>query len=83
MKYLILGSGVAGLTFANLLKKRGEDSFLVLEKNNEAGGLCRSAYSVGGGGYHSHRYWRRAFFRRSSSAGHEISFRVYAGERVE
>ena len=50
MKYLILGSGVAGLTFANCLKKRGEDSFLVLEKNNEAGGLCRSAYSVGGGG---------------------------------
>lgn len=49
MKYLILGAGVAGLTFANCLKKRGEDSFLVLEKNDEAGGLCRSICSVGGG----------------------------------
>ena len=33
MRYLILGAGVAGLTFANRLKLRGEDSFLVLERN--------------------------------------------------
>lgn len=32
MKYLILGAGVAGLTFANRLKIRGEDSFILLEK---------------------------------------------------
>ena len=57
MKYLILGAGVAGLTFATSLKKnRGEDSFLILERNAEAGGLCRTAYSDGtpidiGGGH--------------------------------
>ena len=42
MKYLILGAGPAGLTFANQLKLGGETSFLVLERENSAGGLCRS-----------------------------------------
>ena len=42
LKYLILGGGPAGLTFANALLQKGEDSFLVIEKENEAGGLCRS-----------------------------------------
>lgn len=54
-KYLILGAGPAGLTFANLLKNVGETSFIVLEKEAEAGGLCRSAivdgtpFDIGGG----------------------------------
>ncbi len=42
VKYLILGAGPAGLSFANCLKQRGEESFLLLEKEKEAGGLCRS-----------------------------------------
>lgn len=42
VKYLILGAGPAGLTFANMLKRSGVDSFLVIEKEAEAGGLCRS-----------------------------------------
>lgn len=42
MKYIILGAGPAGLTFANILRKNGFDDYLVLEANNEAGGLCRS-----------------------------------------
>ena len=42
MKYLILGAGPSGLTFANMLLKNGETDFLVLEKESEAGGLCRS-----------------------------------------
>ena len=42
MKYIILGAGPAGLTFANKLKEKGEDSFVVIEKEQEAGGLCRS-----------------------------------------
>lgn len=42
VKYLILGAGPAGLSFVNCLKKKGEESFLVLEKEREAGGLCRS-----------------------------------------
>ncbi len=55
MKYLILGAGPAGLTFANMLQRAGETSFLVLEKENEAGGLCRSVdvdgapLDIGGG----------------------------------
>ncbi len=55
VKYLILGAGPAGLTIANRLKQRGEDSFLVLEKEEIAGGLCRStqvdgsAFDIGGG----------------------------------
>ena len=47
MKYLILGAGPAGLTFANRLLQNGIDDFLVLEKEDEAGGLCRSK-EVGG-----------------------------------
>lgn len=55
MKYLILGAGPAGLTFANKLKQLGETSFLVLERESEAGGLCRSMevdgfpFDIGGG----------------------------------
>lgn len=54
-KYIILGAGPAGLTFANKLKENGIDSFLVIEKENEAGGLCRdtivdgSPLDIGGG----------------------------------
>lgn len=47
MKYLILGAGPAGLAAANMLKDRGEEDFLVLEREKEAGGLCRSE-EVGG-----------------------------------
>lgn len=55
MKYLILGAGPAGLTFANRLKENGESSFLVLEREAVAGGLCRSVevdgapFDIGGG----------------------------------
>ena len=42
MRYLVLGAGPAGLSFANSLLQKGEDSFLVLESESEAGGLCRS-----------------------------------------
>ena len=55
MKYLILGAGPAGLTIGNRLKQRGITNFLILEKNSEAGGLCRSTqvdgspFDIGGG----------------------------------
>lgn len=55
MKYLILGAGPAGLTLANRLQQKGMDDFLILEKESEAGGLCRScivdgaAFDIGGG----------------------------------
>lgn len=56
MKYLILGAGPAGLSVANRLLMNGETDFLVLEKEKEAGGLCRSAEADGspidiGGGH--------------------------------
>lgn len=55
VKFLILGAGPAGLSFARRLADQGEDSFLVLEKEQEAGGLCRSVevdgapFDIGGG----------------------------------
>lgn len=55
MKYLILGAGPAGLSFANRLRQMGETSFLVLEKEKTGGGLCRSEWvdgaplDIGGG----------------------------------
>ena len=39
MKYLILGAGPSGLTFANTLLDAGETDFLVIEKESDAGGL--------------------------------------------
>jgi protoporphyrinogen oxidase len=53
--YLILGAGPAGLAFAHRLLERGVRDFLVVEKEDVAGGLCRSAdvdgspLDVGGG----------------------------------
>lgn len=55
MKYLILGAGPSGLTLANTLLGKGCSDFLVLEKESEAGGLCRSTdvdgspLDIGGG----------------------------------
>ena len=54
-KYLVIGAGPAGLTFANKLLQSKEDSFLVIEKESIAGGLCRSVevdgspLDIGGG----------------------------------
>ena len=42
MRYLILGAGPSALTLANSLIDKGETDLLVLEKEHEAGGLCRS-----------------------------------------
>lgn len=41
-KYIILGAGPSGLSFAHTLRQLGEESFLVIEKESVAGGLCRS-----------------------------------------
>lgn len=55
LKYVILGAGPSGLSFAHALLDKGETSFLVLEQEKEAGGLCRSAnvdsapLDIGGG----------------------------------
>lgn len=39
VKYLIIGAGISGLTFANYVKN---DDYLILEKENEVGGYCRT-----------------------------------------
>jgi len=55
VRFCILGAGPSGLAFAAALKKAGCNSFLLLEKEPEAGGLCRSAIvdgsplDIGGG----------------------------------
>jgi UDP-galactopyranose mutase len=55
IKYLILGAGPSGLAFAHTLLQHGETSFLVIEKESRAGGLCRSEFvdghplDIGGG----------------------------------
>ena len=56
VKYLILGAGPAGLSFAHALQDAGENSFLLLERESVAGGLCRSVQVDGapldtGGGH--------------------------------
>lgn len=54
-KIAIIGAGPAGLSLANALLRQGEGDFLVLEREAEAGGLCRSAIvdgsplDIGGG----------------------------------
>ena len=54
-RYIILGAGPSGLAFAHTLRDCGETSFLVIEKEAVAGGLCRSEQvdgaplDVGGG----------------------------------
>jgi len=32
VKYIILGAGVSGLAFASTLKKKGEDDFIIIDK---------------------------------------------------
>jgi protoporphyrinogen oxidase len=56
VRFCILGAGPSGLAFAAALKQAGCNSFLLLEKEREAGGLCRSAMVDGspldlGGGH--------------------------------
>lgn len=41
-KYIILGAGPSGLSFAHTLIDLGEKSFLIIERESEPGGLCRS-----------------------------------------
>ena len=43
-KYLIIGAGVSGLTFANFIN---HDDYLILEKEAEPGGYCRTIYLDG------------------------------------
>jgi protoporphyrinogen oxidase len=54
-RYIILGAGPSGLAFAHTLKSLNVTSFLIIEREAEAGGLCRSVdvdgspLDIGGG----------------------------------
>lgn len=39
VKYLIIGAGISGLSFANEL---GNNNYIIVEKENEVGGFCRT-----------------------------------------
>ena len=85
VKYLILGAGPAGLTFANMLRLRGETSFLVLEKEAQAGGLCRSVnvdgspFDIGGGHFLDVRRPKVNEFLFSDMSLDEIKFTNVSG----
>ncbi len=42
VKYLILGGGPSGLTLGRCLLDKGQRDFYIIEKESQAGGLCRS-----------------------------------------
>ncbi len=39
VKYLVIGAGISGLSFANFI---GTDDYLIVEKDNEIGGYCKT-----------------------------------------
>ena len=43
VKYLILGAGISGLSFASKIK----DNYLIIEKDDTPGGLCRTFHQEG------------------------------------
>lgn len=55
MRVIVLGAGPAGLSVATRLLELGNKDILILEKESEAGGLCRSVFvdnapiDIGGG----------------------------------
>ncbi len=65
VKYLIIGAGISGLTFAAF--KHSED-YLILEKDSCLGGLCKSFYNngyvwdVAGHFFHFHSSKTRAYY---------------------
>lgn len=84
VKYLILGAGISGLTFASL--KTGND-YLIIEKENTIGGLCKSFYSknfvwdVAGHFFHFHSEETKAYYleltRRLKQRNVEKCAKVY------
>lgn len=45
--YVVLGTGITGLTVLKKLKEKGIQNILGLEAEAEAGGLCRTFYIDG------------------------------------
>jgi len=62
LDYLIIGAGISGITLARLLQKQGKKNILVIEKESEPGGLCRTkkinghTLDIGGGHFLCTKY---------------------------
>jgi len=57
--YIIIGGGITGVAAARRLQQKGQNNFLLLESENESGGLCRTKVVDGhyldiGGGHVLH-----------------------------
>ena len=90
-KYLILGAGISGLTFA---EQKKSDDYIIIEKDNEPGGLCRSFYNNGfvwdiaGHFFHFHSEDTRLYFNELMSGVKMRSARkcakvFYAGQYMD
>lgn len=88
VKYLIIGGGVSGLMFANKVR----DDYLLLEKENELGGFCRTIYQDGftwdyaGHFFHFANEEIKRFFKDKLAEEHLIhknkNTKIFYGSRV-
>lgn len=55
LDYLIIGAGISGISLGRILQSAGNNNFVILEAEDEAGGLCRTKivdnhiFDIGGG----------------------------------
>jgi protoporphyrinogen oxidase len=62
VKYLIIGAGISGVTLARIMQENKEENFLLIESEQEAGGLCRTEkigdhfLDIGGGHFLCSKY---------------------------
>lgn len=66
LDFLIIGGGISGLTFGHLLLQKGITNFAIIEKENVAGGLCRTQMVDGvpidtGGGHFLYTKYPRVY----------------------
>lgn len=78
VKYLIIGSGITGLSFANFVKS---DDYIILESESEIGGYCRTIQKEGftwdyaGHFFHFSRPEVRHFFEERISDNDVVNVR--------
>ena len=74
VKYLIIGAGISGLTFAGAVETENSGDYLIVEKENEIGGYCRTikkdgfVWDYAGHFFHFKTDEYRELFKRSIPA---------------